>query len=360
LITDFASRSLHEMTVKAKTLVQQFYGMAPVYSYWNGCSTGGRQGLMEAQRFASDYDGILSGAPAINWDRFIPSELWPQIVMHQEVGQPIAACKLTTVTSAAVAACDGQDGVVDGVIDDPRQCHFDPQALQCAPGVDDCTCLTPGEVTAVQKIWDGPRSSRSDRRSWYGLEPGASFAGLAGPVPFSITVDHFRYWLEQDPSFDWHAVDYAGFDAEFTRSMSLFHDVIGTDDPNLTRFSRAGKLIIWHGWADQLIPPLGTIDYWQRVLTKNGGPGHVDDFARLFMAPGVAHCGGGVGPNVFDVFGALVDWVEHGQAPDRIIASSIQGGQIVRTRPLCPYPEVARWTGTGNTNAAANFVCQEE
>ncbi len=358
LITDFASRSLHEMTVKAKTLLEGFYGAPPAYSYWNGCSTGGRQGLMEAQRFPDDYDGILAGAPAINWDRFIPAELWPQLSMQLHVGAPIAACKFTTVTSAAVAACDGLDGVVDGILEDPRICEFDPVVLQCRPGTTpDCNCLTPGEVAATREIWDGPREPKG-KRLWFGLEPGASFAGLAGAVPFSITTDHFRYWIHQDPGFDWHTLDVASFASDFKKSQKLFNDVIGTDGDNLKPFSKSGgKVLIWHGWADQLIPPMGSIDYYERVVERNGGLKRVPDFARLFMAPGVAHCGGGAGPNTFDLLGALVNWVENGQAPDRIIASRVEGGAVVRTRPLCPFPSVATYAGHGSTDDANNFFC---
>ena len=378
LITDFASRSLHEMTVKAKGLIRAFYGEAPQYSYWIGCSTGGRQGLMEAQRFPGDYNGILSGAPAINWDRFIPAELWPQIVMKQVVGQPIAACKFTTVNNAALAACDGLDGVVDGVLDDPRRCDFDPQVLQCAPGATpDCNCLTAGEVEAVRKIWDGARGT-DGQRLWYGLEPTTSFAGLAGPLPFAIALDHFRYWLERNPTFDWHTLDYARFEADFKQSIALFNDVIGTDNPDLSGFrDSGGKVLIWHGWIDQLIFPRGTIDYYKRVLAAMGRPKRVNAFARLFMAPGVAHCRTGPGPNAFgqggpfstplkadaehDMFRALVRWVEEGIAPDRIIATKYVSDDpaqgVARTRPLCVYPKVARYKGKGSTDDAANFRC---
>jgi len=361
LITDFASRSLHEMTVKVKTLLGKFYGVQPLYSYWNGCSTGGRQGLMEAQRFPDDYDGILAGAPAINWDRFIPAELWPQVSMQLHVGAPVVACKFTTVVNAAIAACDGLDGVVDGIIEDPRTCDFDPAALQCRPGATPgCDCLTSGEVTATREIWDGPREPKG-KRLWFGLEPGASFAGLAGAVPFSITTDHFRYWIHRDPNFDWHTLDVASFAADFKKSQKLFHDYIGTDDDNLKPFSKSeGKVLIWHGWADQLIPPRGSIDYYERVVERNGGLKRVPDFARLFMAPGVAHCGGGAGPNVFDLFGALVNWVENDQAPERIIASRVEGGAVVRTRPLCPFPAVATYMGSGSTNDASNFACLDQ
>jgi hypothetical protein len=177
LIVDFASRSDHEMTEKAKAVILAYYGAPPWFSYWNGCSTGGRQGWEEAQRFPEHYDGILAGAPAFNWDRFIPAELWPELAMLLEVEEPVSQTKLNAVTAAAIEACDALDGVIDGVIGDPRQCHFDPHALQCGTPTapTDGTCLTAAEATAVKQIKQGPRGTHGEFL-WYGLEPGASFA----------------------------------------------------------------------------------------------------------------------------------------------------------------------------------------
>jgi hypothetical protein len=355
LITDFASRSLVELTVKAKTLIRAFYGRTADFSYWNGCSTGGRQGLMLAQRLPGAYDGILAGAPAINWDRFIPAELWPQVVMQQDLGAPIAQCKLTAATEGAVARCDRFDGVVDGVIDDPRRCDFDVRSLigQTTP----CGTFTAADARAIQSMWDGPRTT-GGRFLWYGLSQGATLNALAGPVPFPIAENHTRFWVEQNPQLDWKTLDFAGFQRDFRTSQRLFSDVIGTDDPDLSGFrASGGRLLIWHGWNDQLIFPQGSVDYYQRVVDRMGGVRRVGEFARLFMAPGVEHCGGGVGPNTFDMFGALVNWVEHRAAPDRILASTLDNGQVVRTRPLCAYPKAARYDGTGDPNSAASFAC---
>jgi pimeloyl-ACP methyl ester carboxylesterase len=359
LIEDFASRSLEEMTAKAKELMKVFYAENPKYSYWNGCSTGGRQGLMLAQRLPGGYDGILAGAPAINWDRFIPAELWPQIVMKQEAGGPIAASKLNAATNAAIVACDSFDGVIDGVLENPLICKFDPVALQCTSGAaPDSSCLTPGEVAAVRKIWDGPRSGDGNRL-WYGLTRGTPLAALAGTNPFTISADHLRYWLERDKAFDWHTLDYAKFDAAFEKSRAQFNRVIGSDDPDLGQFRRdGGKVLLWHGLSDQLIFPEGTIDYYERVIDKARGLKATQDFARLFLAPGVGHCGGGTGPSTFDMLGELVKWVESGQAPERIIASRMQNNPVMRSRPLCPYPKVATYTGTGSTDDAKNFMCE--
>jgi pimeloyl-ACP methyl ester carboxylesterase len=349
LIHDFAERSLHELVLKAKSLINAYYGTAPVYSYWTGCSTGGRQGLMAVQRFPEEYDGLVIAAPAINWERFIPAELWPQIVMHQALGAPIDPAKLNAVNAEAVAACDADDGVVDGVINDPRKCDYDPASS---------AVLTPAEATAVRKIWNGPTGANTGKRLWFGLERGASLLGLAGTNPFSIAQAHQQYWVRQDPSFDWRTLGEADFEAEFRTSQKKFNEVIGTDEDNVQRFrKRGGKMLIWHGEADQLIFPRGSVNYFNRLLSGNGGVKHVDDFARLFMAPGVAHCAGGAGPNPVGTLDAVVNWVENGVAPDTILATRNLGGGAVRTRPLCPYPKTAKWTGIGSTDEAANFAC---
>jgi pimeloyl-ACP methyl ester carboxylesterase len=357
LIVDYAERSLRELAVKAKAVIGAYYGTGPRYSYWNGCSTGGRQGLMAAQRFPDEYDGLVIGAPAINFDRFVAAELWPQVVMNTTVGGPIAASKLTAVTRAAVAACDPDDGAVDGIIGDPRKCTYDPAALACKAGDDPASCLSPQEADAVRKIWNGPTSSTRERL-WFGLERGASLAGLAGPNAFPIASTHFQYWIHQDPKFDWRALSEADFKADFKRSQQKFRSVIGTDDANLTAFrKRGGKMIIWHGEADQLIFPRGTVHYFERVLAANGGRRGVGEFARLFMAPGVGHCGGGGGPTPVGLFELVVNWVEHGVAPATATASRKRDDGTVISRPLCPYPTIAKWTGRGSPDDAADFVC---
>jgi pimeloyl-ACP methyl ester carboxylesterase len=363
LIFDFAERSLHEMVKKAKVLIFVYYGQRQVYSYWNGCSTGGRQGLMAAQRFPEEYDGYVIAAPAINWDRFIPAELWPQIVMNQELGAPIAPAKLNAFNAAAIAACDPQDGVADGVINDPRKCDYDPAASVCQSGSDPATCLTSAEANVVRKILNGPTDQKG-RRLWFGLEPGTPLTALAGSTstgnfaPFVIATQHYAYWIKQNPTFDWKTVTEESFVGDFRESQRKFNDVIGTDDVFLHRLRRhGGKVLIWHGEADQLIFPRGTLNYYNRVLLANGGLRRVDDFVRLFMAPGVAHCAGGAGPNAVGTFDAVVNWVENGVAPDTLLAQRTLPNNAVRTRPLCAYPKTAKWIGSGSTDDAANFVC---
>jgi hypothetical protein len=355
LIGDFAERSLREMAVKSKALINAYYSKAPKYSYWNGCSTGGRQGLMAVQRFPEEYDGLVIGAPAINWDRFIPAELWPAVAM-KEHGGPISNAKLTAVANAVTAACDATDGVTDGVINDPRKCNYDPAALVCKTGSDAATCLTSAEVDAVKEIWNGP-VAKNGQRLWFGLERGAPLNGLAGTSPFPIASSHFQ-WIHQDPKFDWKTVTEASFESEFRESQRKFNQVIGTDETNLKRFrDRGGKMIIWHGEADTLIMPRGTVNYFNKVVAANGGSQAVNDFARLFLAPGVGHCAGGSGPNPVGTFEAVVKWVESGVAPDTLQASRALPGGGTRTRPLCAYPKTARYSGTGSTDDAANFVC---
>jgi len=345
---------------------------------------------MEAQRFPDDYDGILAGAPAFNWDRFIPAELWPELTMQLEVGAPIPQAKLNAVNVAAIKACDGLDGVIDGVIGEPLKCHFNAHALQCGkPGAPiDGTCLTEDEAEAVQHIWRGPRDTDGEFL-WFGLEPGTSFAGLANstsatpPValPFPISTDHWRLWIEQNPSFDWHTLDVASFAEGFRDSQEKFHEVIGTDDPHLSHFRRhGGKMITYHGWTDQLIFPRGSINYFERVVAANGGLERVRHFDRLFMVPGMNHCAGGPGAVNFgqsgvppvsfdpehDAILALQRWVEEGIAPEKFIATTDPQplhaqenptNPATFTRLLCPFPEVARYKGTGDPNSAANFVC---
>ncbi|MBB3085213.1 tannase/feruloyl esterase family alpha/beta hydrolase [Geodermatophilus sabuli] len=375
LIEDFASRALMELTTKSQDLVRAFYRDEPEYSYWTGCSTGGRQGMMLAQRMPGAYDGILSEAPAINWDRFLVAEMWPQVVMHQDLGGPIPTCKLELATQAAVEHCDALDGVQDGLLEDPRRCDFDPATLvgQETP----CGVVTEAEAAALQKIWDGPRAADGSFL-WYGLEPGAPLgddpAGvgsrggvwepggpgwdrLAGTNPFLVSDEYIKYFVLADPDWDYRTLTYEGFEQVFRQSQEMFNDVIGTDDPDLSEFRDAGnKVLLWHGWDDRMIFPMGTVDYYERVQDELGGD--VTDFARLFMAPGVDHCAGGPGPQPVDPFEALVNWVEKGEAPEQLLASgSGEDDQVVRTRPLCLYPAVARYTGEGSTDEAANFEC---
>jgi hypothetical protein len=362
LIRDNAHLGIHEMTVTGKTLTQALYGVAPRYSYFNGCSTGGRQGLMEAQRYPEDYNGILSGAPAINWNRFHIQHLWGPVVMNA-ANNPVAPCKLAAATAAAIAACDTIDGVKDGVIEDPKRCTYDPQPL-IGTSAGDCGAFTDGDVTVIRKLWEGPR--RQDGTFlWYGLPRGADLSALwtsrgtpLRPAPFGISMDWFRYFLTQDPKFDGNAVTPAGYERFWDQSVEQYGVVFGTDNADLMAFrDRGGKAIVWHGWADQLITAEGTVDYYTRVQQQMGGAKKTGEFIRLFMAPGVAHCGGGAGPAPANPNDALLAWVEEGKAPDMIPAIRRDQSGITRSRPLCAYPLVAKYRGSGSTDQASSFTC---
>jgi feruloyl esterase len=363
LIRDNAHVGIHEMTVTGKALTQALYGVAPRYSYFNGCSTGGRQGLMEAQRYPEDYNGIVSGAPAINWSKFIPQELWGAVLMNS-VENPIPACKLAAATSAAISACDAIDGVKDGVIEDPGRCTFDPKSL-IGTSAGDCGQFTTADVDVIAKLWQGPR--RQDGGFlWYGLPRGADLNALWGsrgtplkPQAFGISLDWFRYFLAQNSQLEWTTITPAAYERYWDQSVEQYTAVIGTDNPDLTAFrDRGGKVIIWHGWADQLISSEGTVDYYKRVQERMGGAKSTSDFARLFMAPGVGHCGGGTGPAPEGQLDAVLSWVEQGKAPETLPAARRdQAGAVTRSRPLCQYPLVARYKGAGSTDDAASFVC---
>jgi hypothetical protein len=390
---DFAYRSEHLMAVIGKQLVKAFYGQKPRYAYWNGCSTGGRQGLRMAQDFPRDYDGILAGAPAIHWDRFQAAQIWYQVVQLRDNGGPIGggvppvlAAKEKLASDKAVAACDGFDGVIDGVLNDPRDCEYrasrDKSITFDTCTATDSTCLTPSEASAIDKMWQGPVScatgkkgqsdgscavrdiatrnlhGKGNKRLWYANTRGTDLTGLGGFLPFPIATEQPKFWVYFDPAWDWRVLDYDNYLSFFRDSVRQVGPIMASDDPDLGAFrNHGGKVILWHGWSDQLIVPEGTIDYYDRVTRElGGGYRRTQQFARLFMAPGVGHCAGGVGPQPQGLFDALVNWVEKDKAPNTILASkpTTVGTQ---TRPLCPYPAEARWKGKGSTDDAANFFC---
>ena len=359
-IIDNAYLGIHEMTVVGKGLTKSFYGKAPRYCYFVGGSTGGRQGLMEAQRFPDDYDGIISACPAINWHRFVPASLWPEVVMLS-MSNFVSKAKLDAATASAIAACDSDDGVKDGVIDDPFRCLYDPQALVGVKLGNDT--FTAADAEVIRKIWQGPRA-QDGGFIWYGLERGADMSAYAGtggsPLkgrPFSIALEYWIYYLAQNTNWDWGTLTYAAFEQFWTKSVEEYGAVLGTDNPDLTRFrDRGGKLVIYHGMADQLIPAAGTIDYYKRVQQRIGEK-KTSEFARLFLAPGVDHGFHGAGGTPTGFNEVIVRWVEEGKAPEKIIAEKRdERGKVLRTRPLFPFPQVAKFKGSGSTDKAASFV----
>jgi hypothetical protein len=361
-INDFIRNGMKQQVLFSKAVAKTYYAQRPAYNYWNGCSTGGRQGMVLAQELPGELDGILANAPAIYWTRFQTAQMWGQIVMRDMLGGPIPAAKLNQATASAIAACDAADGVADGTIDDPRTCKFSAQANVCGtPTAPAANCLTIQEADAIDRIWDGPRNRRG-RKVWFGLDRGTSLPALNGAVPFPLGVTQF-HWNEHDRTFDWTTVsadEYADVAQDGSRNIADVTDTFG----DLDRFRRSGgKLLTFVGANDQLIMPRGVINYYRETASRYGRHDEPDfdrvqRFYRLFRGPGVGHCAGGAPgtPQPQNLFGALVNWVENGVAPDQILAQApISGG--TRTRPLCPYPQTAIYSGSGSTDDAANFRC---
>jgi feruloyl esterase len=363
-IIDWAYRSVHVMTDAAKLIVRNHGGKLPEKSYFNGCSSGGHQALSEAQRFPDDFDGIIAGDPANNRIRQTFAFLWSWTVTHTKDGQPILSpAKLSLITKAAVDACDAKDGLKDGIIDDPRRCHFDPATLACKSGVDESACLTAPQVDAVKRMYEGVRSPKTGEQiftGWprgsegFGESAGQSWRAYVMDPPEPMRVGFFRYFLFHDPNWDWKTIDY---DRDLTyaeQKLPFMHAV----ERDLSPFKkRGGKLLMYTGWADPVVPPQDTAAYYDGVVKTMGGLDKTREFFRFFTAPGMGHCAGGPGPNQFDTVTALEQWVEKGVAPDKLIASHVTNGKVDRTRPLCLYPMVARWKAAGSSDEAANFSC---
>ncbi len=368
LLENFASRSQHEAAVIGKAVVASAFDKRASYSYFTGCSTGGRQGYMEAQHYPDDYDGILADAPAVNWDEFEVATLWPQVVLNNEKTYP-TGCELDAFTNAAVKACDTLDGVKDGLVNDASRCDFDPRRLigtkvECEGRE---LTISAADAAAVGKIWDGPRTA-SGKKLWSGVPIGADLKGLASSAPgddgvvkgapFQVPAYWVASWLKKDPNFDVSTITYSQFTQLFKQSQAEYDKIIGTDDPDLSGFRRSGgKLVTWHGEADPFIPTQGTVDYRQKVERELGGTKKVDDFYRLFLAPNTNHCGLNGQDGSADGLAALTSWVEHGKAPKTLPATLInaQGEQVERN--LCSYPEVSRYKGHGALDDADSFRC---
>ncbi|WP_172381193.1 tannase/feruloyl esterase family alpha/beta hydrolase [Streptomyces sp. MNP-20] len=370
LLTNFASRSQHEAAVLGKQAVAGVYGRRASFAYFNGCSTGGRQGYMEAQRHPDDYDGILANAPAVSWDEFEVATLWPQVVMNNERTYP-SSCAFKAFTDAAVKACDPLDGLRDGLVNDAARCDFDPRRLigTEVPCDDGKHTITAADAAVVRRIWDGPRTP-AGQKVWSGVPVGADLTGLArvtepdahGDVkgePFPVPRAWVATWLEKQPSFDVATITYERFARLFRQSRAEYGKVIGTDDPDLSAFRKSGgKLLSWHGEADEYIPPQGTVQYRRQVERAMGGARRVDGFYRLFLAPGTPHCGLNRGKGTTDDLGALRAWVEHGEAPAVLPATLVDAQGRSVTRDLCGYPRVSRYRGHGDPADATGFRCE--
>ncbi|HLY63426.1 MAG TPA: tannase/feruloyl esterase family alpha/beta hydrolase [Terriglobia bacterium] len=380
-VIDFGNRGVHEMTAKAKAIVTAYYGNKPHYSYFASCSDGGREALMEAQRFPEDYDGILAGAPANYWTHLLVNAMWDLRATTLDPASYIPAAKISAISAAVLAACDAADGLRDGLVNDPRQCHFDPGTMICAQE-DSNSCLTAPQAAALKNIYAGPHDS-AGRLLFPGYVPGGEEGGggwplwITGNAPGRSLIAFFSVGYFTNMVYEKADWDYKTFDIDQATKLAdaKTADALNSTNPDLSPFmKRGGKLILYHGWSDAAISPLNSIDYYQSVESKMG-EGIAHSFTRLYMAPGMQHCGGGPGPNVFgeypgdpnndpghNIYVALEKWVEGGSAPSSIIATKyVDDGNRTKgvrmTRPLCPYPQIAWYKGSGDTNDAANFVC---
>ena len=413
---DFAERSLHQLALKTKALTKAFYGTRQQYAYWDGCSTGGRQGYKIAQEHPEDYNGYLVGAPAFNWTRFITNELYPQIVVRRDLPTPLTGAKLNAVSAAATQACDVVNGQHLGIIPDPRQCHYDPtrDAAQLCNGVagngvtgtgTGAACLSLAEARAVNKIWygqtydgsvpdplvdNGSDSHLQPNQLWWGLDRGSFLGLLAGNPneppffgPFPIASDMVALEL-QDPTYatpsftnatgnganKWAQLTYAELANAYQRGIGLQDEFahINTDDPDLRKARAHGaKIISYHGWSDVLIPPRGSLNYYSRVSQVMGGADRTNQFNRLYMVPGMGHCSGigSIGPNVNantvplpapdQFFNALVNWVEKDDAPQSLVLKSADASVSL---PVCPYPQQPTYKGIGSITNASSYSCK--
>jgi feruloyl esterase len=363
LMVDFASRAIHMTARAAKAIIQAYYKQEPRHSYFTGCSGGGGQALSEAQRYPADYNGIVVGAPANFPTHLWPGELYAAWVTHRDVASFIPNEKLPLITKAVLEACDSLDAVKDGVLDDPRSCNFDPAKIQCS-GADGPNCLTPAQADSVRKIYEGLKDPSTGKPFWYGYEM-SSETSWPGHInnPFNTPISYYRYMALQNPDWDWKNFSFAdpknlALTEEASRRLG---PILDSTEPDLTAFKKlGGKLILYHGWLDQNISPRNSIQYFENVQEAMGGEKATQNFMRLFLMPGTGHCGGGPGPNTLDALSSLEQWVEKEQAPSQIIATHSTGGKVDRARPLCPYPQIAKYRGTGSIDDAASFVCASE
>jgi feruloyl esterase len=352
-VVDYAYRAVHEMTVKSKAIVGAFFGQQPTLSYWNGCSTGGRQGLMEAQRYPEDYDGIVAGAPANYQSHLHASDLAIQLPHLKNPAASLSASKLALLNKAVLAVCDGLDGVKDGLITDPTRCHFDPSTLLCS-GSETENCLTAPQLESAKRLY-APVKMKSGEVIFPGKEPGSELEWTFdfGKQPSAVSLGTFQLTY-QDPNWNWRTFE-TDRDTKLADQKTGFINAI---QPDLKAFkSHGGKLLLYHGWDDAHISPGNTVNYYSSVLDKMG-PGQ-DSWLRLFMMPGVGHCRGGAGPSQANFMSAMERWREAGESPSEITAYRARDNTVDMTRPLCPYPQVARYKGIGSTNDAADFTCAD-
>ena len=357
-LRDFGFRATHLMTAEAKALLAAFYGNPPSFSYWNGCSTGGKQGLAEAQRFPDDYNGIVEGDPASVFTHLMFSLQWEGAAAKSDPVGPIPPEKFALLHRAVLKACDTVDGVADGIIGAPEQCRFDLQSIACKAN-DGPDCLTAAQVKVANSLYGGARNPRTGEQIFPGQTVGSEL-GWAGvlhvPGPTLTSLSYFQFALHRDPAWKPETLN---FDSDVAAADRADGEILNDVDPDLRAFAaRGGKLIMFHGWSDPIIAPGESIDYYESVV-HTAGAGNAAEFVRLFMLPGVGHCHGGPGADDFDKLEAIEQWRERGVAPDALIATHrADANGKGMSRPLCAYPKTAHWTGTGNTDDAANFSCR--
>ena len=366
---DYAFRAVRLTIQTAKELVGLFYGQPPRYTYWQGCSTGGRQGLMAAQRFPRDFDGVIAGAPVLD---FTGTQIWGAWNTRALAGAALGHEKIELVAEAVYRRCDALDGLRDGILDDPRQCDFDPaEHLPRCPGLSTEECFDDAQIEALRKIYGGvvsqgsvifpglpvgseaaPPSGRSPASGWNGWI--LSREGPSRQHVFAETFMRYMAFDRDDPDFDLEALD---FDQDPSR-MGFVRSILDATDPDLSRYRDAGgKLLMYFGWADTALNPMMGVEYYEAALRATGES--TDGFFRLFMVPGMFHCGGGLGVSRADYLSALMNWVERGEAPERINAARVVRGRTEMTRPLCPYPQVAVYDGQGDPTSSESFACSE-
>jgi feruloyl esterase len=356
-LLDFGYRAIHETALKSKAIINWAYHVSPDLSYFDGCSGGGRQGFMEAQRFPEDFDAILAGAPG--YDRTNQSFQLVAVAQatHADKASYIPKEKLPALHKAALYACDALDGVADGLISDPLRCQFDPAIIQCT-GADTPTCLTTAQVAAARKLYSDIKDPKTGQLLFPGYEPGSELQWVntaTTPRPLGMSDDLFKSVVFKDQNWDFNSLD-------LSKHLEVAREADGGNitaaSADISKFiNRGGKLLMYHGWADPNISPRSSTIYYERLVSTLG-PQIVENSVRLYMVPGMGHCGGGDGPNQFDMLTQLENWREKAQAPTQVIASKIENGKVVRTRPLCPYPQINRYTGAGSIDDAKNFACQ--
>jgi feruloyl esterase len=389
-VKDFGYRAVHETAEKSEAIIQAFYGKKLAHAYFNGCSDGGREALMEAQRFPEDFDGIIAGAPDNSWSHQLAGFIWDEQATAIDPASFIPPEKLPIIQAAALSQCSALDGASEGILEDPRQCYFDPAKIRCADA-DAPNCLTAPQVEAARKIYSGPKNPRTGEQVYPGYEPGSEAdptnwkpwitgAKQGSAIQFFFGNLFFGGMVFQNPKWDFRSFD---FDKDVKLADEKTAAVLNSDNPDLSRFrARGGKLLQYHGWADGAAAPVDSIDYYEKVIgntadSKAAAEQQTRTYYRLFMVPGMAHCFNGSGANNFgnnwgvpnpntdpdhDVISALDRWVEKGVAPEKLIATKFVDDKpekgVARTHLLCPYPQEAKWTGKGEKKDAASYICQ--